>query len=91
MKIVLRMCCVCRKKQNKNDMVRLVNTNEDIVVDNKKNFNGKATYVCKTSECLDVLVKKRILNKVFRKNIKNEIYDKLKEELVVANSNDTKN
>lgn len=91
MKIVLRMCCVCRKKQNKNDMVRLVNTNEDIVVDNKKKFNGKATYVCKTSECIDILVKKKILNKVFRKNIKNEIYDKLKEELVVANSNDTKN
>ena len=86
MKTVLRMCCVCRTKQNKNEMSRLVNIDDDIVVDNKKECNGKATYVCKNNQCLENLVKKRVLNKVFRKNLKNEVYEKIKEELVVANS-----
>lgn len=81
MKEVLRTCCVCRTKQDKLNMNRVVKTEEGFVVDNKKNQNGRAIYICKKQECIDLILKKRVLNRIYRTNINDESYIKLIEEL----------
>ena len=87
MKEVLRTCCVCRTKQDKYNMIRIVNCQDNFIVDNKKQFTGKATYVCKTETCQNMLLKKKALNRVFKCNISEEKYIKLNEELKIANCN----
>ena len=81
MKEVLRTCHVCRTKQNKLNMNRIVKQNDDFVVDNNKLLSGRAIYICKNNECLNIMLKKRTLNRMYRTNINEECYIKLIEEL----------
>ncbi len=82
MKEVFRTCCVCRKKQNKNDLNRISKQGEKVIIDNKKEFGGKATYVCKNENCITMLVNKKMLNKVYKCNFSNEVYKNISEELI---------
>lgn len=82
MKEVLRTCCVCRKKQNKFHMNRISNQGENVFLDNKKEHGGKATYICKNNDCLNTLVSKKVLNRVFKHNFNIDVYKKLSEELI---------
>ena len=81
MKVVLRTCCVCKKKLNKNDMSRIVKIEDKLFLDNKKEKCGKATYICKDIQCKENLIKKKVLNKVFRFNFNQEQYENLLKEI----------
>lgn len=82
MKDVVRMCCVCRKKQVKSLMIRIVKQNNSLEIDNNKHLTGKACYVCKDKNCVDIMINKKVLNRTFKQNYSCEIYDKLREELL---------
>ena len=81
-KIPQRMCVVCRESKDKKSLVRIVKTDEGFVVDKTGKLNGRGSYVCNTTECMNLLIKQRVLNKVFKCNIPQEVYDALKEKLV---------
>lgn len=81
-KIPQRMCVVCRESKDKKSLVRIVKTDEGFVVDKTGKLNGRGSYVCNTTECMNLLIKQRVLNKVFKCNIPQEVYDDLKEKLV---------
>lgn len=87
MKEVLRTCCACRTKHKKNDLHRISKQNEKVVIDEKKQFGGKATYVCKNFDCITMLLNKKILNKVFKYNFNSEVYKKIGEELIETKHN----
>lgn len=87
MKEVLRMCCVCREKQNKYDMTRIVYKDGVLMIDNNKQSGGKATYVCKKDECKENLIKKKTLNRIYKCSITQESYNKISEELNIASTN----
>lgn len=76
------MCVVCRESKDKKSLVRIVKTDEGFVVDKTGKLNGRGSYVCNTTECMNLLIKQRVLNKVFKCNIPQEVYDDLKEKLV---------
>ncbi len=79
----LRMCIVCREMQDKRDLIRIVkNKDNEIFVDLTGKKNGRGAYVCKKSECLNKIIKQKTLNKTFKMNIPDEIYEKLREEIV---------
>ncbi|MBE5735811.1 MAG: YlxR family protein [Clostridiales bacterium] len=81
-KIPQRMCIVCRESKDKKSLVRIVKTDEGFVVDKTGKLNGRGSYVCNSIECMNLLIKQRVLNKVFKCNIPQEVYDDLKEKLV---------
>ena len=81
MKVVLRTCCVCKKKFNKNDMSRIVKIDDKLFLDNKKTMCGKATYICKDIQCKENLIKKKALNKAFKFNFNQEQYENLLKEI----------
>lgn len=76
------MCIVCRESKDKKSLVRIVKTDEGFVVDKTGKLNGRGSYVCNSIECMNLLIKQRVLNKVFKCNIPQEVYDDLKEKLV---------
>lgn len=82
-KIPMRMCNGCMEMKPKKDLIRVVKTNEDEVsVDLTGKKSGRGAYVCKNIECLEKAFKAKRLNKNLQTNISEDIYNKLKEEIL---------
>ncbi len=75
---VLRMCCVCRKMKPKPQLIRVVKTkNNEIFVDETGKVDGRGAYVCKEQQCIEKLKKTKHLNRVFKQQVDEKIYEKL--------------
>lgn len=82
-KVPLRQCIVCRESKPKKELIRIVRTaNNDFSVDKTGKLNGRGSYICNSEECINKLVKQKALNKAFKTNVSQEVYDKLKEQFV---------
>lgn len=82
-KQVNRMCFICRNTFDKKDLNRLVKTSDgEIFLDKTGKANGRGAYICKQEECLQKLKKQKILNKAFKCEIPQDIYNKICEELI---------
>ena len=90
MKVVNRICCVCRSKQDKNQMIRIAFFDNQLFVDNQKKVNSKGCYVCNNVDCQTKLIQKKLLNRVYKCNIVQEQYEKLDKELKFATTNNNK-
>lgn len=74
------MCVACRQMKDKQELLRIVFTNEECTefVVNANKVNGRGTYICKNAECIDKCVKSKIFNKIYKKAINASIYEELK-------------
>ena len=73
-----RRCIACRKSDIKSNLIRISkNENEILLCDDKKKV-GRGVYLCKNSECIELCIKKKLLNKAFRANIDEDVYKQLK-------------
>lgn len=74
----LRMCCVCREMKPKEKLIRVVKTKDgQIFVDNTKKADGRGAYVCCEDQCLEKIKKVKGLNRAFKGQVSEEIYDEL--------------
>ena len=74
-----RMCIACRSKKNQNDMIRVSKFNGNISVEKEHSPFGRGAYICNSKNCVDLVIKKRLLNRAFKANLDVEIYNKLGE------------
>ena len=82
-KVPLRQCIVCRESKPKKELIRIVRTvDNNFVVDKTGRVNGRGSYICNSDECFKKLFKQKFLNKTFKLNIPQEVYDNLKEQLI---------
>ena len=79
-KVPYRMCIACKESKPKKELIRIVNTDNGFVVDKTGKLNGRGSYICNNDDCVNKLVKQKVLNKVFKCNISQEVYDNLKEQ-----------
>ncbi len=78
-KQVIRTCMGCNQKKDKNELIRIVkNKNNEISIDKTGKQDGRGAYICNSEDCLEKLIKSKRLNKVFKTEISEEIYDKLR-------------
>lgn len=65
-----RCCIACRKRNDKNKLMRIVaDKNNNAVYDEKQKINSRAMYICRNIECL------RNLKKCISKNkFKSKVY-----------------
>ena len=76
-----RTCIVCRKKGDKSEFIKIVkNKNGDIAVEKDKKLDGRGAYICKNEVCLAKCVKTKALNRVFKTNIPQNIYEGIVKE-----------
>lgn len=81
-KVPQRKCVVCNDRDSKRSLLRIVKTKEgEIFLDLTGKANGRGAYICASAECIEKAVKTRALNRAFKMEISQEVYDKLKEEL----------
>ena len=78
---IIRTCMVCRTAREKKDLVRFVkNKSGEILLDNNQSLDGRGCYVCKSEECLVKLKKTRALNRAFKINVSEDVYDRLSKQ-----------
>ncbi|MCU0511725.1 MAG: YlxR family protein [Anaerolineae bacterium] len=65
-RVVVRMCCICREKDNKRQLTRLVRTAGGVVVDPTGKLNGRGAYVCDKPECWQRAARSDTLSKALR-------------------------
>jgi len=80
-KVPLRQCVGCGEMKGKKEMMRVIKTaEEEICLDVTGKKNGRGAYVCKSRECLQMARKTKGLERSFKMNIPNEVYDTLERE-----------
>ena len=65
------------EKLPKKELIRIVNINNTITIDETGKLNGKGNYLKKDAEIFNKAKKTKILDKLFETNISEEIYEKL--------------
>lgn len=75
----IRTCIACREKFDKagGKLIRITKVGESIEINNDGHFFGRSCYICDKRECIQKVVKNKILNKVFKRQIDNDIYQKI--------------
>ena len=80
-KIPYRLCIACRESKPQKELIRIVKTSDNMYeIDKSGKLNGRGSYICNNDECINKLIKQRSLNKIFKCNISQDVYDKLKEQ-----------
>lgn len=79
----LRRCMGCNESKEKNELVRIVRTQDGTVeIDLTGKKNGRGAYICKSEVCLNKAVKSKRLEKVLERLISDDIYESLRGVIV---------
>lgn len=82
-KIPQRMCTGCMEMKTKKELIRVVKNKEaDVSIDFTGKKPGRGAYICKDIACLEKAIKTRRLSKNLETTIGDEIYEKLKDEIL---------
>ena len=81
-KIPQRMCTGCMEMKPKKELIRIVKNKEgEVSIDSTGKKPGRGAYICKKLECFEKAFKSKKLEKSLQKQMDNEIYNRLKEEI----------
>ena len=82
-KTPLRKCVGCGEMIPKKEMLRVIKTKDNIVkLDPTGRENGRGAYLHMKMECFDKAVKSKGLERSFKMSIEQDVYDRLKKELM---------
>jgi len=75
----IRTCIACRKKFDKtnHNFIKITINENNCIINNDNSVFGRSCYICKDENCIKKVIKNKIINKVLKKPIDNNIYEKL--------------
>lgn len=76
-KIPMRMCIVTREKIPKVDLIRVVKTEDGVIVDKTGKVNGHGVYLKKDESVIKLAQDKKILNRALETEVPDNIYEEL--------------
>ena len=80
-KLPQRMCIACREKKDKKSLIRVVcNKEGEISLDFTGKKAGRGAYICNDINCIEKLIKNKLLNKAFETTVSEEMYQNIKNE-----------
>ncbi len=86
-KIPMRQCVGCMEMKNKKEMMRVIKTeNGEIFTDLTGKKNGRGAYVCISAACLQKARKNKGLERSFKMNIPDTVYEQLEREFEESES-----
>jgi hypothetical protein len=81
-KIPLRQCIGCGEMKGKNEMLRVLRTDdEQIIIDSTGRKNGRGAYICPNPECMAKARKSRALDRAFKHTVSEDVYESLAKEI----------
>jgi len=76
-KIPMRTCVITKEKLPKKDLIRVVKTQDGIVVDETGKVNGHGVYLKKDIEVINLAKNKKVLNHELETEVPDNIYEEL--------------
>lgn len=80
-KVPMRTCVVTKEKLPKNELIRVVRTDENVVVDLSGKINGHGVYLKRDEAVIDLAQSKKILDHLLDTNIDDEVYEELRRNI----------
>ena len=78
-KIPSRTCIGCGTQKSKTELIRIVKTQSgEIKLDKTGKLPGRGAYICDISECLNLAIRSKKLEKTFETKIEESVYESLK-------------
>lgn len=78
-----RKCVGCQEMKDKKTMIRIVRTDDGrFSIDAGGRQNGRGAYICPDEQCLQKAVRSKGLERSFRQQMPEDLYDTLREELM---------
>ena len=74
-----RRCVACRESKQQAEMLRIAKINDEFMIDLNHKLGGRGAYICKCAACFSLAIKKRALNRAFKMNVDEKIYQQLGE------------
>lgn len=81
-KIPMRQCVGCCESKEKKQLIRIVKNDQEITIDRTGKKNGRGAYLCDNLECLVKARKNRGLNRAFRMEVDESVYEELERQLL---------
>ncbi len=78
----MRQCVGCRESKEKKQLIRIVKNDQEITIDRTGKKNGRGAYLCDNLECLVKARKNRGLNRAFRMEVDESVYEELERQLL---------
>ena len=79
----IRKCICCNERKAQSELIRLVlDSDNEVKLNEKKKLFGKGAYICNSEKCFDILIKKCVLSRAFRKNVSQKEHERLRGELI---------
>ena len=72
---------MCQEKFEKKDLIRIAAIENEISLDKSGKSGGRGAYICKNPDCHDKLLKKRVLNRAFKRNVDTFVYEQILKEI----------
>ncbi len=79
-KVPMRTCIACKTVKPKKELIRIVKSEDGIMLDRTGRKNGRGAYMCDNPECVNKLVKQKSLNRTFEMPVSEETYAKILED-----------
>ncbi len=76
-KIPMRTCVVTREKLPKKELIRIVKTDEGIIIDESGKVNGHGCYLKKDESVIKMAQSKKILNRILEAEVPDTIFEEL--------------
>ncbi len=81
-KVPMRRCIACREMKQKRELLRIVKCSDgEVSVDKTGRMNGRGAYVCNDSSCFEKAQKTKALNREFKTEIPDDIYDEIRKQM----------
>ena len=80
-KIPMRKCVGCGEMKPKKELIRILRTEEEFLVDVTGKKNGRGAYLCADIGCLEKARKSKGLERSLKIAIPQEIYEQLAKEM----------
>jgi len=77
-----RNCVACGKECEKSSFYRIVRTEEGYQLDRTGKADGRGAYVCKNTNCIQLMFKKKSLNHSFHASLSVQSLESLKEAFI---------
>ena len=78
-KIPMRQCVGCGEM--KKELIRVIKTEEEVLLDTTGRKNGRGAYICANPECLKKARKSKGLERSLKASIPDEVYENLEKEM----------
>ena len=80
-KIPQRQCVGCREMKNKKELIRVLKTDEGIIIDDTGKKNGRGADICPNADCLKKAIDNKGLERSFKMPVDKRVYEDLKRSL----------